>query len=813
MTRFRLESGPVPLHHQVYLDLRAALDEGAWAMGEQLPPERELAARYGCSLITVRRALTELAREGRLDRARGRGTFVRRPAIVRNIAARAGFADEMRARGLEPFASVVTARVELAGEAVAAALGIDAGAPTHYLERVRGADGVPLLLEQAHLPVDRFPGLLEEDFTVVSLYDVLDRRYGTAVAGTRETISAIIPVDERGDPVEHGRTVVSPLHARYFIETTGPRARLVEPVGARPAVEPVQGEAGRRGAPVTTVRLSDWMTAPRLGIIVPPEGTPGWTDAAWWAVQLEAWGYPADRLPAADAADGRGTTTLVVAAAALDAADAEILERALGCGTSVLLAGRPTEAAAGLLGLTPSPERPGGRLRIDDEDMLVAAGACVPAPADDGCVVLDPPGPWGNLEPGWTVLASWVGGAAAVAVRPIDAAVRPTALAWFGVPVETLDQRATEVAVLLAEAVLDRAAPAGLVGLGRWPDGRPAALVVDGDVDHPTGVDPECARYVAPALETAARAGFGAYGIFAAGANVDAEPGSFPRGAAYYNHSHSHPYSHWNTRSWESLDADEMAGEIRRCAETFARHLGRGDEGIFRLPHFQLEAAERTYEVLDRLGYRAESSVGANVALTGGLPYHPARGSWSERSADIAWARSHPDPSGRFALLQLPISSDPIAPDFTNGFCSYNTLGEGVRERTAAPEAYEILLDEVVERAVARRALGHVFIDPPDAGYGRLYGDRIDYASAVERWLRRCVARDDLAILTTAGLAAWWSAREVAIGRVAMRIEAGELVVELADPPPGTTLAVLEPAGGGHRRRRRIRMERGPADR
>ena len=26
MARFRLELGPVPLHHQVYLDLRAALD-------------------------------------------------------------------------------------------------------------------------------------------------------------------------------------------------------------------------------------------------------------------------------------------------------------------------------------------------------------------------------------------------------------------------------------------------------------------------------------------------------------------------------------------------------------------------------------------------------------------------------------------------------------------------------------------------------------------------------------------------------------------------------------------------------------------
>jgi len=260
MTRFRLESGPVPLHHQVYLDLRSALDEGAWRTGERLPPERELAARYGCSLITVRRALTELAREGRLDRARGRGTFARRPPIVRDIAARAGFADEMRARGLVPYAMVVTACAEPASEGIADALGIPAGAPIHYLERIRGADGVPLLLEQAHLAVERFPGLLDEDFSAVSLYDVLDRRYGVPVAGTRETIVAIIPsareahllrlpapapsiclegtaVDADGTPIEHSRTVVSPLHARYFIETAGPRARLVEPVRRQAAAE------------------------------------------------------------------------------------------------------------------------------------------------------------------------------------------------------------------------------------------------------------------------------------------------------------------------------------------------------------------------------------------------------------------------------------------------------------------------------------------------------------------------------------------------------------------------------------------------
>jgi GntR family transcriptional regulator len=262
MTRFHLESGPVPLHHQVYLDLDAALDEGRWRPGDRLPPERELVERYGCSLITVRRALSELAREGRLERARGRGTFVRRAPIIRDIAARAGFADEMRSRGLEPYATVITARTEPSTPAVAAALEIPAGAPIHYLERVRGADGVPYLLEQAHLSAERFPGLLEADFTVVSLYDELERRYDVAIARTRETISAVVPnareaglLDLRstkpaiclegtasatdGHPVEHSRTIVSPEHARYFIETSGARARSVEPLGRRSAPEPV----------------------------------------------------------------------------------------------------------------------------------------------------------------------------------------------------------------------------------------------------------------------------------------------------------------------------------------------------------------------------------------------------------------------------------------------------------------------------------------------------------------------------------------------------------------------------------------------
>ncbi len=82
MARFRLELGPVPLHHQVYLHLKSALDSGEIAPGDRLPPERELCVRYSCSLITIRRALSELAREGRA-RAHTRTRNVRAQAAHR----------------------------------------------------------------------------------------------------------------------------------------------------------------------------------------------------------------------------------------------------------------------------------------------------------------------------------------------------------------------------------------------------------------------------------------------------------------------------------------------------------------------------------------------------------------------------------------------------------------------------------------------------------------------------------------------------------------------------------------------------------
>jgi GntR family transcriptional regulator len=241
MARYRLEAGPTPLHHQVYLDLSAALDEGEWQIGDRLPPERELARRYGCSLIPVRRALDELAREGRLERTRGRGTFVLHPRLEVDLANSESFAELMHMHGMDPATRLVVSRTEASGEAVAGALALTAGTPVIYLERLRIANGEPLILEQVYLPEARFGGLLDHDLEGNSLYALIAEHYGTGVVRTRETIEPIrlrahearlldqpadrpallvegIAFDPDDEPIEYTRSYVRGDRARLSFE-------------------------------------------------------------------------------------------------------------------------------------------------------------------------------------------------------------------------------------------------------------------------------------------------------------------------------------------------------------------------------------------------------------------------------------------------------------------------------------------------------------------------------------------------------------------------------------------------------------------
>lgn len=64
------------LYKKIRADIYQAIASGTWAPGARIPFEHELMAAYGCSRMTVTKALAPLAKGGLIVRRRRAGTFV-----------------------------------------------------------------------------------------------------------------------------------------------------------------------------------------------------------------------------------------------------------------------------------------------------------------------------------------------------------------------------------------------------------------------------------------------------------------------------------------------------------------------------------------------------------------------------------------------------------------------------------------------------------------------------------------------------------------------------------------------------------------
>lgn len=65
-----------PLYHQIIDDIRYKVESGTLKIGDPIGSQNELARQYNVSLITVKKALSELIKEGILYSRVGKGTYV-----------------------------------------------------------------------------------------------------------------------------------------------------------------------------------------------------------------------------------------------------------------------------------------------------------------------------------------------------------------------------------------------------------------------------------------------------------------------------------------------------------------------------------------------------------------------------------------------------------------------------------------------------------------------------------------------------------------------------------------------------------------
>ncbi len=181
---------PNPLYLQLKDTLETQIRAGVYRRHERLPSERELSEQFGVSRMTARHALLALVNDGAVYTRIGKGTFVAAPKIDQQLQSLSGFSHEIRLRGNRPSSRVLEARISHATPDAAAALGLTGGDDVVILARLRLADELPLAFETAYLPAALVPGLLNHDFTVESLYDVLERDYKLQLTHAEQRIEA-----------------------------------------------------------------------------------------------------------------------------------------------------------------------------------------------------------------------------------------------------------------------------------------------------------------------------------------------------------------------------------------------------------------------------------------------------------------------------------------------------------------------------------------------------------------------------------------------------------------------------------------------
>lgn len=179
-----------PFYVQLAEILRRRISQKEWPNGSRIPTETELCDTYHVSRITVRQALSRLANDGLITRARGRGTFVSFTNLTAAPRSVSSFSTELTELGMQPGSKVIALRTIKADAGDAQLLGCEIGTELFQINRVRTADGTPIGVQHTKLIAARFPGILEHIADDVSLYQLLHVRYGVIATGATETFRA-----------------------------------------------------------------------------------------------------------------------------------------------------------------------------------------------------------------------------------------------------------------------------------------------------------------------------------------------------------------------------------------------------------------------------------------------------------------------------------------------------------------------------------------------------------------------------------------------------------------------------------------------
>jgi GntR family transcriptional regulator len=200
MTKPAISPTSIPSFRPLYLQIKdllvRSLEGGEWRPGEAIPSELVLAARFGVSQGTVRKAIDALAADHLVVRRQGKGTFV----ATHTEEAQSSFRF-LRIRQDEggselPASRLIDVRRGKASAEVARLLEAKPGDPVIVVRRVLEWGGRPVIVDDITLPAALFRGLTRAKLEnyAGSMYGFFETQFGVRMLNAQERIKAV-PAD------------------------------------------------------------------------------------------------------------------------------------------------------------------------------------------------------------------------------------------------------------------------------------------------------------------------------------------------------------------------------------------------------------------------------------------------------------------------------------------------------------------------------------------------------------------------------------------------------------------------------------------
>lgn len=219
----------IAVWRQIMEMLKAEIASGAYEKGGRLPPESEIAARFGVNRHTVRRAIAALTSEGLLRADQGRGTFVAQAPLNYPIGTRTRFSEIVSGQDRSPSGRLIGSQVEDADALLAQHLEVPLGTPLIRIKTLRVADSIPIMVGTIWLELSRVPNFVAdyaesgkvtealrragiEDYSrkesriTAELVDMEDAQQLGIALGQPVVVIESVNVDPNGKPLQYTRT-------------------------------------------------------------------------------------------------------------------------------------------------------------------------------------------------------------------------------------------------------------------------------------------------------------------------------------------------------------------------------------------------------------------------------------------------------------------------------------------------------------------------------------------------------------------------------------------------------------------------------